>query len=530
MKPTPAQRSHGLFRQFRHAPWRTIRRRLLSRDAPAPPKPQPTPAEYERWLRGRIADRAARFTRRAAPGQFSFLTGVYSGTSAGIFRETAASVAAQDSHEFEWVILAHGPVDDELHSELAVLEKDVRVRIVRIPENLGIIGGMKRLLAEATGRFVIPLDADDLLTPDALTVLASAVHDRPALFLYSDEDSLVQGRPRSPYLRPDWDPLLNLSCSYIFHLVALDRRTAAGLDIYADDRANYCHDWNSVMRFTAAGHVPLHVAEVLYHWRAHPASHTNTAGPHQGSIASQRFVLDRFLAARPDLGRFEIAPFPLNRGAHEWWLWRKHEDPVPAELITIGPARPAPGGDFAFARTKAIGDVASFARAVGKSESEVVFVVHGKVAPAGAEWFWEATGLFELHPDLAIIAGRVINPDRIVLGGPERVDADGEITCPYRGMLANEPGEMAMALKPHTVEVAGSAFFAARTDFLKAVIFEIPAVATPATLGFWLSVAAKRRAMRVGCSPLLSADAEPGFDCLTRLSDQERALYRAAQQ
>jgi hypothetical protein len=526
MKPTLAQRSQGFLRQFRHAPWQTIRRNLLSRNAPPPPMPEPAPAEYERWLDERIKTRAAKFARRAVVGQFSFLTGVYSGTPADVFRETAASVMSQDSREFEWVILAHGTVTDDVRAVLAELQKDRRVRIVRIAENLGIMGGMKRLLAEATGRFVIPLDADDLLTPDAMTVLASSLHDRPEKLIYSDEDSLVDGRARSPYFRPDWDPLLNLSCSFIFHLVALDRQTAVDLDIYGDDAANYCHDWNSVMRFVSAGHMPLHVAEVLYHWRAHAASHTNTTGPHQGSVASQRFVLERFLAGRPDGDRFQIAPFPLNRGAHEWWLSRKHVAPVRADLITIGLARVTPAADFDFARTTVASDLRSFIAAVESSESAIIVVLHGKVAAAGAESFWEATGLFELHADLAIIAGRVINPDRIVLGGPERVDGDGEITCPYRGMFSHEPGEMAMALKPHTVQVAGSAFFAAKADFLKAAVRNVPAVATPATFGFWLSLAAQEKGLRVGYSPLLSADAEPGFDCLTRLSDDERALHR----
>jgi hypothetical protein len=501
----------GMLRSFRHAPWQTLRRRVFRPGASPPPPTPTTSSDYPQWLENRIRERATRFTTPASPGQFSFLTGVYERTPVDVFRETASSVQSQTSKEFEWIILAHGPISPALDDALKQLSSDARIRIVRLPQNLGIMGGMRRCLEESSGRYVVPLDADDLLTADALTVLASSLLSRgnPA-FIYSDEDSLVDGRPRSPYFRPDWDPLLNLSSSYIFHLVTFDRQIALDLGVYSDAAANYCHDWDTVFRFIGAGQTPAHVAEVLYHWRAHAASHTNTAEPHQGSLQSQRHVLERFLANRADGSLFEIKPFPIFRGAQEWWLSRRHVEPMTIEQIVLP------------------GNARSLAEMVDRCSAPLVIMRHEVVQPSGDAWRWEAQGLFELHADMDLIAGRIINPDGVVLGGPDRVDAEGNVACPYRGMFAHEPGDMALALKPHTVESVNGAFFAARTAFLRQALMRLPLdrVTLP-YLGAWLARLTQKSGRRIGYSPLLSADARPGFDCIPTPSADERAAFLA---
>ncbi len=502
--------------------------RSLTGRSPSP-GPAAPPGQYQQWLVDRISARAAQFSTPASPGQFSLLTAVYERTPADVFQETAHSVLAQSSRHFQWIILAHGPVTQSLDAFLRGLGSDARIRVIRLPDNLGIIGGMRRCLEEATGQYVIPLDADDLLTPDALTVLAGRLQS-PSPFVYSDEDSLVNGRPQSPYFRPDWDPLLNLSSSYIFHLVAFDRRIALELGIYSDPAANWCHDWDTVFRFVAAGHVPVHVPEVLYHWRAHQASHTNKPDPHEGSLQSQRHLLQRFLSARSDGHLFDIKPFPIFRGAQEFWLSRKHVEPASFDLAVTSnspSARPPADyrGSYPFSNCVQVNSIESLAAMAARSTSSLVAVIRRELTLAGQEWPWEALGLFALHPDMSLLAGRIVNPSRIVLGGPERIDAQGKCSCPYRGMAAQEPGEMALALKPHTVNCPNSAFFVARAEFLRAALASLPREATLEFLAPWLARFAHGQGHRVGYSPLIAADVPAGFDCAMRASDQERRAY-----
>jgi glycosyltransferase involved in cell wall biosynthesis len=459
------------------------------------------------------------------------LTGVYERTTVDVFQETADSVLAQTSKNFQWIILAHGPIPAALDEFLVKMTADARIRVIRLSENLGIMGGMRKCLEEADGQYAIPLDADDLLTPDALTVLASRLQS-PAPLVYSDEDSLVSGRPQSPYLRPDWDPLLNLSSSYIFHLVAFDRRIALELGIYTDQAANWCHDWDTVFQFVAAGHTPLHIPEILYHWRMHPASHTNKVGPHEGSLQSQRHLLERFLASRSDGHLFDIKPFPIFRGAHEWWLSRKEIEPASFDLaITPGPVamRSATKGNvsYTFSATAEINSVESLAALAANSTSEFIAVIRTGLRAEDKVWPWEAQGLFALHDDMSLLAGRILDPDQNVLGGPEQIDAQGRSSCPYRKMAWNAPGEMAIALKPHTVECPNSAFFIARIEFLRDMIPQLPREATLEFIGPWLALLARGRKERVGYSPLIAATAPAGFDCEMHPSHQERAAYLA---
>jgi hypothetical protein len=495
----------------------------------ARPRQTAPPGEYQQWLANRISTRAKEFSTLASPGQFSFLTGVYEKTPVEVFKETTDSVLAQSSRNFQWIILAHGPIPRPLDDFLVKLEPDTRIRIIRLPENLGIIGGMRRCLEEAGGQYVIPLDADDLLTPDALTVLASRLQSLTPL-VYSDEDSLVKGRPQSPYFRPDWDPLLNLSSSYIFHLVAFDRRMALELGIYSDQAANWCHDWDTVFHFIAAGHKPVHIPEVLYHWRMHEVSHTNKAGPHEGSLQSQRHLLERFLASRSDGNLFEIKPFPIFRGAQEWWLARKQMEPVRFDLAIMpgsgaAATRPEVGANYPFAAGANVNNIESLAHLAANSTSSLIAVVRGDLTPADGYWPWEAQGLFTLHPDMSLLAGRILDANKNVLGGPEQIDARGKAICSYRGMAWNDPGVMALALKPHTVDCPNSAFFIVRADFLRSAVSKLPREATLEFIGPWLAMLAQREGHRIGYSPLIAAGVSAGSDCAMNPSDEERAAY-----
>ena len=223
---------------------------------------------------------------------------------------------------------------------------------------------MRYCLAQAGADYIVPLDADDLLTPDALRIFAHSIlhYHRPS-FLYSDEDHFVEGRPASPFFRPDWDPVLALSCSYVWHLCAMHRDRAIELQVYGDDNANWCHDWDSLLRFFQADDKIVHVPEILHHWRAHAASSTNRPNPESGSLKSQRYVLDRYIRTRLDPRLFEVQEFPLFRGATEYWLRRRREQAAPIDVVILGAERIAalrlPAGccamrDIAFKRSTSL--------------------------------------------------------------------------------------------------------------------------------------------------------------------------------
>ena len=73
----------------------------------------------------------------------------------------------------------------------AAAEQDPRIRLVERATNGHIVAASNDAVAEARGEFLVFLDHDDLLTPDALAEMARAIAAEPEVdYLYSDEDKV----------------------------------------------------------------------------------------------------------------------------------------------------------------------------------------------------------------------------------------------------------------------------------------------------------------------------------------------------
>lgn len=319
----------------------------------------------DRDYRKALAARRTRYHLPPASGLFSLLTTVYPGTPPDCFRETLESVCDQSHADFEWIILGHGNLPAELIELLDQAETDARIRVIRSEKNLGIIGGMRVCLEAASGDYVLPVDSDDLISPDALQLVQHAIerHQRPD-FLFTDEALLIDGRVSAPFRRSPWDPVLSADCSTIWHLCAFRRERAIDLDVYGDPSCEYCHDWDTVTRFSRAGYRPIHIPDIAYLWRQHPASHTNRrnlerqiSAPQEGReprtgdtgesvqrvspvLASQWSLLERerLRMKHPDL--YEVSRFPISRGTTEYHLARKRITPATMTYVHLMP----PGG------------------------------------------------------------------------------------------------------------------------------------------------------------------------------------------
>ncbi|MBK7469357.1 MAG: glycosyltransferase [Betaproteobacteria bacterium] len=99
--------------------------------------------------------------------------------------EAFDSLLAQTCPDWEWVIVPNGP--------LAALPgrvlSDPRVRVIAAPDDIAAqgIGALKRFACErCQGDYLVELDHDDLLVPEALARIAEAAARTGAGFLYSD--------------------------------------------------------------------------------------------------------------------------------------------------------------------------------------------------------------------------------------------------------------------------------------------------------------------------------------------------------
>lgn len=470
-----------------------------------------------------------------APGLLSFVTPVWN-TPVSYLRELAASVLCQaEGLSFEWVVLDNGSTDPEL---IEFLDRDLaphqNVSFFRSPQNLGIIGGTRFCLENAANRYVLPLDHDDRLYPDAAVVMARAIreHGYPAA-LYSDEDKLVDGRPALPFLKSGWDPVLFANQCYTAHLCAVDRRLALALDAYSDEQTEGSPDWDCFMRFVIAGHEPVHVPEVIYSWRMHEYSTAQNIDAKSYIRSSQRAVLSRFLEARPDRERFTLELSPLFDGTPDFHLRRLRRDPLPLLVVGVKSAQ-ASGLTARTSESNYACECRDVALEVGVSElvsvvgawashEELVCLLAPGVEALEVDWAWEALGLLELNPDAVMVGGRIVDENDRLLDAGQVLGFGQGCDSPDKGRGVLDPGYGVWLWKQHSVSAVSSAFCVFRADYLSNLLARVPAGASLPYLGAWAGAHALRTGRRIIYSPFLLARSPlPG---LWTVSEQERALF-----
>ena len=187
--------------------------------------------------------------------------------------------------------------------------KDVRIRYLKLTENLGIAGNTNEALKAVRGTYTGLLDHDDLLTPDALYEMACALKESEEkgitpVLLYSDEDKCDGGGQvfYEPHRKPDFNLDLLLSNNYICHFLML--RT----DVFRrlKERSGYdgAQDYDLVLR-AAAGVLSgepeaayVHVPKVLYHWRCHETSTASNPESKRYAYEAGKRALEDFCAAQ----------------------------------------------------------------------------------------------------------------------------------------------------------------------------------------------------------------------------------------
>ena len=398
--------------------------------------------EYPKWLEMRLRQRAALYPIQERPTPITLVTTIYEKTDMSLLDALAESVMGQTVKAAQWVIITHGPITAKNMKQIKENSAGLwHADVIEEPEPLGIIGAMRRGLMNANGEYIVPVDADDVLTADAIQILTSTIINRnqPDL-IFSDEDLLVDGQPASPYLRSGFDPVMNLDSSYIWHLCAIKRETALALSLYTDQGATWCHDWDSVMRVASAGGRIEHVAEVLYHWRQHAGSTTNKAVGDSRSLDSVRYVLERHIASTLNPQHFYVAEWPVNRGAPELYIARRSNE-LPEFLW--------------------LGDDAS----IGNCENEAVLVFASNgVVINSSQVLVEVARLLDLHPHLGAIGGLVEDPNGIVVDSCYLFDPNGKKESPWIDRPTTYSGSYALPLKTQTVATTGYslAFFRVR--------------------------------------------------------------------
>jgi hypothetical protein len=115
-------------------------------------------------------------------------------------------------------------------------------------------------------------------------------------------------------------------------------------------------------------------------------------------------------------------------------------------------------------------------------------------------WLWDAIKVLELHPEVAVVSGRIVGPTgRIVAGGEVPDPQTGAPVAPLHGRPLADPGPYAFFLKPHEVSALTTRLFVADRSAV------LDALDAGATDGAALAGALARAGRRLAYTPLLEA-------------------------
>jgi glycosyltransferase involved in cell wall biosynthesis len=111
----------------------------------------------------------------AALPLFSFLTTSYRDEQ--VLPRAVESVLAQTEGDWELIVVDNGYSDDVVQAVKPYLD-DPRVQLIR-QENRGPVGGTMAAADAASGRYLVPLNADDAITPDFCARISTVLSEFP---------------------------------------------------------------------------------------------------------------------------------------------------------------------------------------------------------------------------------------------------------------------------------------------------------------------------------------------------------------
>lgn len=174
------------------------------------------------------------------------------------------SVAAQTLHDLECIVMDDASTDNTAAVVGSFVQNDPRFRLIRSDRNQGVAAARNRALAEARGRYIQFLDADDLLPPRKLELHTAHLDAHPEEdVVYSDHYRFIQAGTPLPHsgLAPNEKltgrghaVVARLLRSNVFRMNAVLVRREALLSVGPfHPEFRYIEDWDLWLRMAASG-------------------------------------------------------------------------------------------------------------------------------------------------------------------------------------------------------------------------------------------------------------------------------------
>jgi O-antigen biosynthesis protein len=258
------------------------------------------------------------------------------------------------------------------------------------------------------------------------------------------------------------------------------------------------------------------VPEVLYHWRRHAGSSTNTDRPESAQQDSVKAMFTRMAADTGHPERYEVTEFPLWRGATEFHLRRQHVDAPSVALVSLGSmsdaTRSSVSGISSLPLELAVegptisSSVDALVSRLDDLDTDLVWILDSSTILDGPDPIWDILKWFELLGDVGAVCGRSVAADGLIASGAGIDDPDSRLGIlePLAGRALQDPGPYALALKPHTIDFVDIRCTVADRSRLLQALDELPASTPIDGSGLLIARSLRSHGWRVVYTPLLS--------------------------
>jgi glycosyltransferase involved in cell wall biosynthesis len=147
-----------------------------------------------------------------------------------------------------------------------------KFKIKILKNNVNISNASNIALNMAKGDFIVLIDHDDELTPDALYEVALTLNQNEYDFIYSDEDKLDMNEMYiDHHFKPDYSPDMLLSTNYISHLAVIRKELLKDIGGWSEG-VEGAQDYDVYLKIVEKTKKIKHIPKILYHWRKIPGS------------------------------------------------------------------------------------------------------------------------------------------------------------------------------------------------------------------------------------------------------------------
>ena len=390
----------------------------LYRDA----KPEGVDNPYGLWIKYTERSRLHRMKKKEERKgydinpKFSIVVPVYN-TDSKALRECIDSVLQQSYENWELCLVDDASSTQEPWMILqAASEIDQRIRIRKRTINGHICEATNSAIAMTKGHWIVFLDHDDALAPQALERLCQVIEETPnARLIYSDEDFLdPKGNRINPHFKSDWNRDLLYSHNYITHLVCVTSDLVdltRGLQKGKEGAQDYDFLLRIIERLDDSEIV--HIPEILYHWRISEMSTAHDSNSKPYTVHRGREALTEHLQQAGKFATVESLDQPNFYRVH----WEIAADNLPLVSIII------PTRDRLELISRCVETIHEYTQ---YSNYEIIIVDNESIDPSTIEWLFK---IKRQHPGRIRVIRHVIPFNYSALNNYAASQSRGSLLC-----------------------------------------------------------------------------------------------------